>query len=763
MADTDQLPYRGPNLPVITLGNPANDPNVDPHAGMFGDAPPKDDVASPSIAPGGSDADQMFGDKPPADDKPHRAIGSAEAGVKGLGNALTFGTMPAIAGLSAASGIPSAATNDDEVDLNPVRPIMGAVKMLHEYLSDHPDPAVREAYDKGRKAQLNDEDQSAEQHLGPYLVGQLAGSLLTPLGTVGTASKAASAAANVGRASIGGAVGGAFYGAGGAVGEGKGIVDTGIGAAKGALTGAALGGLGSGVVEGVGNVVKKIGSIVKGKTDPETEQARRVWQALQSDFDQNGASISQEESAAGRAARTPTAIIDSGGESTRALAEWAATTSPKARSVLKGYLEPRYEQQGGRVSGAIRQLAGGAHAAQDQEALERAARLHNKPAYDKLMNKYPVVSVPPAITDRPVVGQAMKDAVSLAQNHGEKLSAEPEVKTILKGPGYHIADDVPNPAKTSLRYWDYVKKALDARIEGMKRSGGIERLNGKEAADFAGLNDARAALVEHLDHVAPEYKATRQGAAAFFKAENASEAGQKFVTEEFNEYGAKRALAKFNPHEREMFARAFASDLADKIAKTSFSGNVIKSAFLNNKSAVDKIHLALGAQRANQLEALLRIEKIVAEPMEILHGSPTARRLMEVMGATSGVGIIEGIKDHEFDASQIIPAIIGGLIVGGLHHTVKVVDEKAALGIAKLLISRDPAALAKGIKIVTARPAVMNALRMVTSGSARVAAHDAGPNRVGAAAAAGALRVLDGPEQAEHTSPADNAADQAQQ
>ena len=150
-----------------------------------------------------------------------------------------------------------------------------------------------------------------------------------------------------------------------------------------------------------------------------------------------------------------------------------------------------------------------------------------KPLYDNVMSAHPVVDVPSSITNRPAVAQAMKDAVSLAKNHGEELAGPPEVKTIISGPGYHIAEDVPNPAKTSLGYWDYVKKAMDARINGMMKSGGIQDLNSAEKADLSGLMDARSTLVKHLDNVTDgAYAVARRASATKFQVNDAIELGR---------------------------------------------------------------------------------------------------------------------------------------------------------------------------------------------------------------------------------------------
>ena len=95
-----------------------------------------------------------------------------------------------------------------------------------------------------------------------------------------------------------------------------------------------------------------------------------------------------------------------------------------------------------------------------RNGINDAVDKHATPLYKSVMDAHPVVDVPSSITSRPVVAQAMKDAEKLAKNYGENITGTTETQTELAGPGYHIANDVAIPAKTSLRYWDYVKKAL---------------------------------------------------------------------------------------------------------------------------------------------------------------------------------------------------------------------------------------------------------------------------------------------------------------
>lgn len=130
----------------------------------------------------------------------------------------------------------------------------------------------------------------------------------------------------------------------------------------------------------------------------------------------------------------------------------------------------------------------------DELIRQRAA-----PAYEQVMTDYPVVNVPGELTSRPAIAQAMKGAESLAKNYGEKLAVTEQRASATSG-DFPIMESVQIPAKTSLKYWDYVKKGLDQRINGMMRNG-FDDLSSADKADLGGLLDSKKALVNHLDNV----------------------------------------------------------------------------------------------------------------------------------------------------------------------------------------------------------------------------------------------------------------------
>ncbi len=727
-------PYTGADLgPLRPTAGP---PVADPFAQHFGDEPPPDAKAAPTTDETKS-YDHAFSDKPPEPDAnalPAREVGKAESAVKGIGNALTFGTSPAIAGLAEASGIPSAATNPDEIDLNPARPIVGAAKLLHNYLSDHPDPEVQAAYDRGRKSQLNDEQLAQEQHPAAYIAGQLGGALLVPMGAAG---EAAGLAARTGKSLLAGGAGGGLYGAGDAVGRGQDATTALKEAGKGALTGAAFGGIAGAGGHVIGQGIDKGVSIARGTRDVDAEAGRRVVGALQSDMESQGPQLGREEIAAANAAGTPRAIVDTGGERTRALARSSANTSPEGRQALTELTQNRFEDQAPRVGGFIRRITGGANADADTQVLQTAARAANKPAYAKAYAKGAGGIWHQGLAQllkSPDFQMAARDATRTGANKAAAQGFTPVKNPFVFGANGSVS--LAGNARPNLQFWDAVKQNLDDKIGTAMRAG-----EKGHAADLLALKNQ---LVTHLDNAVPEYKAARQGAAAFFGAEDALEAGQKFVMSNANINEARRAISKMSGPEKELFARGFASDLADKIERTGDNRNVLNSIFLNNGPARQKINIALGSQRANQLEALLRAEHVIDQARKSLGNSSTYRQALE--GGLAGAGAVtalEGLKEHDYHPGHIIGAAI---TFGLVKHGAKVVDSRVARRVGEMLASNDPSILSKGVKIVARTPAYLDALRRATAAGVRIGAQDIGFDNAAAGAATLGQRVLRGPD-----------------
>lgn len=162
-----------------------------------------------------------------------------------------------------------------------------------------------------------------------------------------------------------------------------------------------------------------------------------------------------------------------------------------------------------------------------QNGIEEWSRQNVGPLYRAMEQKYPVVNDArmQELAKRPAIQQAMKNAGTIAKDMGEELGTT-ETKTILSGPGFHIADDVTHAAEPSIRYWDFVKKSLDQRINGMMK--GADESSAAQST-MAAVMQARRDLIRHLDNVTGgEYAQARQRATTKPAMEEALEFGRSF-------------------------------------------------------------------------------------------------------------------------------------------------------------------------------------------------------------------------------------------
>lgn len=661
-----------------------------------------------------------------------RQVSNKEAGIRGLVDSLTFGFSPAIAGLAEASGIPSDVKEEGGVDYNPARPVVGAAKLLEQWLSDHPDPAVVEAYHRGRADFKKQNELAADQHFPAYMAGQLVGALAIP---GGAGLKAATAAGRLGKAAMAGGITGSLYGAGEATSEGGDALDVAKGAAKGGATGLALGAAASGLTTGVTAGVKRISSLTKGARKPAEEAADQVAERVALG-QQAQAPMTALETRMANEAGVPRVMADAGGGQTASLARRAADTSPTAHHKLNEFANERFYTQNERISGWLRRRIGGGRDAQNfTDTLKSAARRANKPLYDRAYAKG-ANGVWNSDLERLASAPAVQEAISAAAKRGAnravsegygafnpKVIFQNGILKIDKGKGLQTFPD--------LQFWDYTQRELrDAASKAFKAG---------ENEQGGAIRDLQKQLLTALDRAVPDFAKARGTAAAFFKADNALEAGQNFVTEQVSPAAAARVIKSMNPAERKLFEVGFMSEMADKIAGTANSVNIINRAFVSTPEAKLKIVTAIGPKQATEFEALLRVEARVDQLRQYLGGSQTTRNAGHAQSAGHAIGLVEAAKEAELSPKAMLFGMFGASVIKKELHGI---DEKVADKVAEMLLSNDPALLQRGIKIVAGHPKLMDALRNATNAAAQVSGRDLGPENVAAGALTAAKNLI---------------------
>lgn len=580
-----------------------------------------------------------------------------------------------------------------------------------------------QAYEEARDYIRNLDKTAQEQYPGSYLTGNIGGAIASPVTRVVRAPQALGATATfldrMRQAVPYGIKTGATYGAVSGAGAGEGVVDSATKAAEGALIGGAVGGavppVVEGAIQGARAVASPVISAVRGIRDPQGEAARRTVTALQRDVaadPQSAARLTQQEFTQSAQNAGPATVMDLGGETTRALARSAANTSPEGRAVLSQSINDRFEQQAPRMAEWFNNTFNyGTPQARDRVIRDvaqtvyepRYARAWADSAGRNLWHGLPELQ---SIVQDPTVQSAIRVAGANMKSWMIRDGVPPNVAkqninpfVIENGRVSLRQTQAGNDYLPSLRFWDYIKRALDQQ----------------------GTQHARAfarTIRETLDQEVPAYRAAREAAQPtkfFGGAPNAFEAGQNFINQG-QRYGAdaQRQLARMtDPRERQLFQDGYVTALIDRIERAPDRRNILNT-IGNTPSARREIETALGPQRWRQLEATLRVEGIMDMARPAVQGnSTTARQLME-LGLAGGAGGFEYLMNG--DPSAVMHAAL----VWGAARGQRGIDSRVARHVAQLLTSNNPQDLQRGVQMIARNNQFLNQLRRVDAALSRV-------------------------------------------
>ena len=557
---------------------------------------------------------------------------------------------------------------------------------------------------------ITDETQRAHPYINT--AGQVAGAVgsMIPLGatSVGARALGMTGPSLIGRIGMSGLSNGVIGAADTAArgGDAKDIINN---ALIGGGVGAAIPAVGAGIKAGIQAIGDRVAPTVGALTSPDTEALRRVGVALSRDAAANpGQMVSALDEAAARASGVPLVNADRGGEVTRALTRSVANQSPEARGVIEKVASDRFGTQSQRAVNFIKRVAGGnVDDLAYQENLTRLARATNRPAYAaaeaapeaQSMFSPRMQELMQSPTFRKAVDQvprrsADRGAVEGFKEIGNPFSRNSQGAYVLK----QKADG--SLVSPSLKFWDQVQRNLRSDMDKAYRAG--DKQTGSE------IKALRDALLGDMDASVPAFKAARTGAASFFGAEDALDAGRSFANQPRSIPEAKAAFAKFSTAEKDAFSTGYASELIDKINTSPDRSNVINSMFKNQASR-ESIELALGPQKARQIEAYVRVEDLADRLRGALGNSTTARQLVELgIGAGVGGGAGYGLTGDWKGAA------LGAVAPKAIQYVGAKADTQVMQSMAKLLTQDNPAALQVAIQQAAKTPAYMDALEKLS-------------------------------------------------
>lgn len=609
---------------------------------------------------------------------------------RGAANAATFNFLDELNGLIRAGG----GNPDDEDTSNAAQGLWSLLKGGYGKLTG--DPEAERLYGEEVGKQRGVTKQLEQEHPQASLAGNIVGAVALPIGGL---ANAATLPARMGRGAALGATVGALSGAG----EGEDATDRMsrglVGGGLGFVAGGALPPVVEGVAKGVGAAVSKPVNMVRAVINPEGTAERAVGRAYNEAVRSDPNAVSRLTPAQ-LASGEPQAVVDTLGGEGRNLARSAANISGGARDTLNHALDDRFEGQSGRFAAWFNSAFNFPNAHAQQKALDQVEKTVNDAAYKHAYRAgdRPVWSPElERLVGSPAVQDAMRSAATTGKDRAINQGFGGFNSPITIGPGGQITlNRGPNgvPTFPNLQFWDYTRRELSNAADKAARAGANE--------DASRIGQLARAMNKELDQLVPAYGNARAGAARFFGAENALEAGKKFVTENFSIPRTREALAAMSPLERQLFQDGFVSHYVEMLRQVPDRADVTRRIY-NSDAAREKIHLALGKQRADELEAMVRLETIMQMQTRAVQGNSTTAAQIATLGLAGAAG--GGYLGFDPSASGVAAA----LATAGKRG----VDARVAQKIAELLTSKDPAVIQRGIQAVARSPHMMKALRSI--------------------------------------------------
>jgi len=490
------------------------------------------------------------------------------------------------------------------------------------------------------------------------------------------------------------------------------------------ITAGAVGGAVGAVSPALGRVVNSkvvepVSNLLRGIRNPGEEAERRVAGAIDRDIRSGDQGLNAQEFADAQRQGQPVNLMDAGGETTRALARSAANTSTEGRSELNRAIDDRFASQSPRLAEWLQHTFHYPNADAQQQALDAVAKTVNRPAYAKAYHEGDKDIMSPEL-DRlmgsPAVVEAMRKAATSGKDRAitQGVGAMRQGVTVENGlvtftPGKNGVPTYPN-----LAFWDATKRELDDATNAAMRAGRKE--------EAATLTDLTKKLRNELDTIVPSYADARAGAAKFFGAGDALEAGQNFVggSRRFGIPATRRQLAKMSPQERQLFQDGYVSRLVETIENTGDRRSVLNK-IAGSPAAREEMNVALGPHRAAEVEARLRVEGIMDLARPAVQGNSTTARQLVELGLAGGADVAQGGGMPTADPK----ALMNAALVYGAARGHRVIDERVAREVARLLASNNVAQLQKGIRLISRNKNMMGAIRNADAGLAAIAARGA--------------------------------------
>lgn len=157
---------------------------------------------------------------------------------------------------------------------------------------------------------------------------------------------------------------------------------------------------------------------------------------------------------------------------------------------------------------------------------------------------------------------------------------------------------------------------------------------------------------------------------------------------------------------RQIALSGFVGAYIDRIRNMPDRSNVAGK-IMNSPNAREQIEIALGRQRANELQTFTHVENIMDAARNAVQGNSTTARQLVELGLAGGFGGLETGNNPFTDPEAFMHS---ALVFGALRGHAKI-DERVSRQVARLLTSNDLSKVNTGIKILSQHPSLSNSVR----------------------------------------------------
>jgi hypothetical protein len=204
-------------------------------------------------------------------------------------------------------------------------------------------------------------------------------------------------------------------------------------------------------------------------------------------------------------------------------------------------------------------------------------------------------------------------------------------------------------------------------------------------------------------------------------AKDAFEVGQKFVTSKMARDAARRAIARMSPADTQHFQDGFVSRLLETLRQVPDRRSVVNQ-IDHSPAARARLVVALGPQRARELQAMLHVEDILDLARPAAQGGASRARELAELGLEGGADAAGG-EVRNPDPTSIMSAALTYGAARGRHA----IHPRVAQQVAGMLTSHDPRQLAIGIRMLASNKRMLAAIQTTDAALAGIAARGAEP------------------------------------